>query len=218
MKLKSFGCSFIFGSELKDDGYSSPRATPSNFTWPALLAKHLGLEYQCFAKPGCGNTRIAEQVLNQIASGEPAFYVVGWTWIERFDFVNRNQNDRWQTITPWNEDTVAKNYYRDMHSQYLDKLQSLIDAGLVLNQLKKTQSQFFMTYMDELMFEIQFHHSAAMHLLQQELKPHCNNFEGVNFLEWSRINGFPIGTRGKHPLEQAHASACEYLIKNHNFL
>ena len=64
MKLKSFGCSFIFGSELHDDGYGGPHATPSQHTWPALLAKDLGYDYQCYARPGSGNLRILNEVLN----------------------------------------------------------------------------------------------------------------------------------------------------------
>ena len=45
MDVKSFGCSFIFGSELSDDGYGGPYATPSQLTWPAHLARHLGHGY-----------------------------------------------------------------------------------------------------------------------------------------------------------------------------
>lgn len=216
MKLKSFGCSFIFGSELHDDGYKMPMATASNHTWPALLAKSWNMPYECYARPGCGNTRIAEQVLNQLASGEPAVYVIGWTWIERFDFVQKD-HDTWRTITAWDDDNLAQTYYRDIHSQYLDKLWSLNAMTLVLNQLQQANARFFMTYMDDLIFETEFHHSAAMTLMQRQLRPHLNNFNGDNFLEWSRLQGFPIGTRGKHPLEAAHQAAFEYVIANYNF-
>lgn len=216
MILKSFGCSFIFGSELADDGFGTAFATPSKHTWPALWAQHLALPYQCYARPGSGNVRIAEQVLNQIATGEPAVYVIGWTWIERFDFVKRGA-DQWRTITAWDNDSVAKNYYRDLHSQYLDKLHSLSQVNLVLQQLQQHQCKFYMTYMDDLMLETQFHCTPAMQLLQKQLRPHLNNFEGQNFLEWSRLREFPIGTRGKHPLEAAHHAAFEYVRARHSF-
>jgi hypothetical protein len=42
MNLKSFGCSFIFGSELSDDGRNGLYATGSRLTWPAHVAQHLG--------------------------------------------------------------------------------------------------------------------------------------------------------------------------------
>lgn len=214
--LKSFGCSFIFGSELHDDGYGKSFATPSNFTWPALWAKDLGVAYRCFAKPGSGNLRIAEQVLNQIHSQEPAIYVIGWTWIERFDFIQRD-NANWRTLSAWDTDTVATNYYKELHSQYLDKLKSLSAINLVIQQLCASQNKFYMTYMDDLLFETQFHCSPAMLLMQQQIKPHLHNFQGHNFLEWSRVNGFPIGTRAKHPLEEAHQAAFEYVKSSHSF-
>jgi len=216
MKLKSFGCSFIFGSELHDDGWGTKFATASNHTWPALWARHLNLPYECYARPGSGNVRIAEQVLNQIESGEPAIYVIGWTWIERFDYIVRD-TDQWRTVTAWDKDSVAANYYRDIHSQYLDKLTSIGQANLVLQQLQQHHCKFYMTYMDDLMLETDFHCSAGMRLMQQQLTPYLKNFQGKNFLEWSRVNEFPIGTRGKHPLEAAHAAAFELVSQRHSF-
>ena len=107
MKLKSFGCSFIFGSELSDDGRNGGYATGSQLTWPALLAKHYGYDYRTYARPGSGNLQIADRVLDQIANVEKAFYIIGWTWIDRFDYVSdsatewlRNDSQRWTTIMP----------------------------------------------------------------------------------------------------------------------
>lgn len=216
MILKSFGCSFVYGSELHDDGWGTAYATPSKHTWPALLARDRQLQYQCFAQPGSGNVRIAEQVLNQIATGEPAVYIIGWTWTERFDFVKR-EPDKWRTITAWDQDELAQVYYRDLHSQYLDKLQSLTHMNLVLQQLQAHDCRFFMTYMDDLIFETEFHCSPAMQLLQQQLSCHCHSFEGKNFLDWSKAHGFPIGTRGHHPLESAHKAAFDYVKSTYNF-
>lgn len=217
MKLKSFGCSFIFGSELQDDGYGSEYATASKFTWPALLANKFNLEYECFAKPGSGNTRIAEQVLNQIETQEPAVYVIGWTWIERFDYIDRTARDSWNSINAWSTSDAARNYYQNIHSQYYDKLASLMSITLVQTQLEKLGCRYFMTYMDDLLFETQYHHSNALQLMQSQLKPCLHNFDGLNFLEWSRKHGYPVGQRGQHPLEQAHAAACKYVLKNHSF-
>lgn len=210
MILKSFGCSFIYGSEL-DTG---PAA--SDQTWPALLAKHLGLPYQCFATPGAGNTRIAERVLNQIALGEPALYVIGWTFIDRFDYRPAERN-YWRTLTAWDQGPVAQHYYRDLHSQYLDKHNSLTQANLVLQQLQTHGCDFFMTYMDHLMFETEFHCSPAMRLMQQQLQPHMHSFDQQTFLEWSKSQGFEIGSKGNHPLHTAHRAAADYVIKHHNF-
>ena len=216
MMLKSFGCSFIFGSELHDDGYNGPCATPSQHTWPALLARDLEYDYQCHARPGSGNLQILERLLNQLANEPLDLCVIGWTWIDRFDY-NDARNDQWKTITPTDTDNCAEFYYRNLHSQYRDKFTSLTAIKMAIDELNKQQTKFIMTYMDELLFETEWHCTPAIAQLQKEIRPYLNNFDGDNFLEWSRKKGFPIGTRGKHPLEQAHQAAFE-LIKSYNLV
>ena len=36
--------------------------------------------------------------------------------------------------------------------------------------------------------------------------------EGESFLDWSYTNGFEVTEIGLHPLEQAHAAACELWV------
>lgn len=216
MILKSFGCSFIFGSELHDDVYSGPDARPSRHTWPALLAQDLGYNYQCHARPGSGNLQILERLLNQLSNDSMDLCVIGWTWIDRFDY-NNAVNNQWKTITPTDTNDCAKFYYRNLHSQYRDKFTSLTAIKMAIDELNKQQTKFIMTYMDELLFETEWHCTPAIAQLQKEIRPHLNNFEGDNFLEWSRKKGFPIGTRGKHPLEAAHRAGFE-LIKSYNLV
>lgn len=69
-----------------------------------------------------------------------------------------------------------------------------------------------MTYMDKLMFDSQWNSSAAINNLQDYIRPHMINFNGMNFLEWSKKNKYPIGTAA-HPLEEAHAAALEYMLE-----
>jgi len=115
MKLKSFGCSHIYGSELPD---LSTRKTidGSGLTWPALVAEHLNLAYSTYAWPGRGNLFIAEQVLNHVA--EPALFVINWTYIDRFDFKDAaNKTPRhfpgsnWSTCRPGEDDHANQVYY-----------------------------------------------------------------------------------------------------------
>ena len=211
MDVKSFGCSFIFGSELSDDGYGGPYATPSQLTWPAHLARHLGHGYQCYARPGSGNLQIAERVLSQATNLEPALYVVGWTWIDRFDYAS-STDDHWKTIMPIDDDAVARTYYRDIHSEYRDKLTTLISMRLVIDTLKQKGYPFIMTYMDDLTFDTQWHTTPAILELQDYVRPHMTRFEGKSFLEWSRSKGYPETTRW-HPLEEAHSVAADYILE-----
>jgi len=227
MLLKSFGCSFIFGSELHDDGSNLDSAQYSHFTWPALLAKDLNYKYNCLAQPGIGNLRILESILSQLSDPTPAVYVIGWSWIDRFDYTipaqgyfNRRDlvsTDLWQTVMPGYTDSNTEFYYRNLHSQLRDKLQSLIYIKTAIDTLNQKNIPFIMTYMDDLLLETQWHVTPAILDLQDYIHPYVINFDGDNFLEWSRKKGFPIGTQGKHPLEQAHQAAFE-LIKSYNLV
>lgn len=211
MKLKSFGCSFIFGTDLHDDGRGELRASPSQFTWPSLLSQHLGYEYECFARPGAGNLRILERVLLQAANPEPALFVIGWTWIDRFDYTSLR--DEWKTIMPVDTDAVAEVYYKNLHSQYRDKLTTLISIKSAVDMLKQTNRKFIMTHMDDLIWETQWHCNPAILSLQDYVRPYFSDFENKTFLDWSRNKGFSISDM-LHPLEDAHRSAADLVIDN----
>jgi hypothetical protein len=231
MILKSFGCSFIFGSELSDDielkqGVHYPLTSRitgadlymsgSQLTWPALSAKELGYTYQCYARPGVGNLQIADQVINHAANNEPAFYVIGWTWIDRFDYVVNSPDSgsdyKWKTILPADNTDLTKIYYRDLHSEYKDKLTALITIRSTIDTLKQKNIPFVMTYIDELLFDFRWNITAAVADLQKYIQPYMTKFDGKNFLEWSKQNGYPIG-KALHPLEQAHRAAADYMLQ-----
>ena len=115
--LRSFGCSFVWGSDLSD----ANKFYPSNSTWPALLAKHLELNYRCYARPGCGNLQIAENILKSSTSND--IIIAQWTYIDRFDFTDSSSKN-WYTIRPGNSSELNDFYYRT--------------AIFVTNFLKKT--------------------------------------------------------------------------------
>jgi hypothetical protein len=215
MIVKSFGCSFIFGSDLDDDGTKFKTRNASQHTWPALIAKQLGYQYQCYAKPGIGNLQIANSVLNQIHNHADTLWIIGWTWIDRFDYTNP-VNDQWATLMPADTDSGAQYYYRHFHSQYRDKLVSLINVSTVLDALTSVGAKFVMTYTDPLIFETEYHCDAAIQLLQNKIKPSMSQFNGQTFLDFSRNNNFPISERW-HPLEAAHQAAAEYMLASQRF-
>ena len=200
MKLKSFGCSFIFGSELQDP----------NSSWPALLAQHYGLEYQCHARPGSGNLRILESVLTALADPEPAVYVIGWTWIDRFDYADP-ATDRWRSILPADTTDQAQYYYRHFHSQYRDKLSTLIHIKTAQDAVQAAGHRLIMTHMDDLIFETAWHCSPAVTQLQHSILPNIMQFENQTFLAWAQKNGHEISALW-HPLETAHRAAADLMI------
>jgi len=206
MNLKSFGCSFIYGSDLTD----------TTQTWPALLARHLKREYTCHARHGSGNLQILESVLNLVpASTKDDLYVIGWTWIDRFDYFDSHWNHLrppWRTIMPVDDHELARTYYRDLHSEYRDKLTCLSYVKLVIDTLDQQGIPFLMTFMDDLMFDRRWNVTSGVQLLQDSIRPRMTDFEGKTFLDWSRDNNFPISSTW-HPLEQAHQSAADYIIR-----
>jgi len=218
MKLKSFGCSFIFGSDLADASVAPGNIISSNHTWPAHLARHLKYDYRCYAKPGSGNLQILEKILTQASNKDSHYdlFVIGWTWIDRFDYYNSDCKGwawlDWSTIMPVDTDNLSTVYYRDLHSEYQDKFTCLSYIKLAIDTLNQKGIPFIMTYIDGLLFDQQWHTTPAVIDLQKYVKPHMTTFEGQSFLEWSRACGYPE-TAKWHPLEEAHAVAGDYIVK-----
>jgi hypothetical protein len=201
MKLTSHGCSFVYGSEL-----SSPCRS-----WPALIANQLGYDYDCYAVPGSGNLQIMESVM--LNAGQSSLCVVNWTWLDRFDFVN-TQDESWQTLRPALDHDHAEFYYRHLHSQYRDILTNLVYILTTISFLTHKRIPFVMTYMDNLLFDWvqpEWHPTQAVWYLQQQVRPHLDNFDGQNFLDWSRSHGFEVSAAW-HPLDRAHAAAAAHLL------
>jgi hypothetical protein len=217
MTLKSFGCSFIYGNELADDQCNVEFNSPSQLTWPAHLSRHLGMQYQCYARPGAGNLQILEQILFQaVTSNKEDFFVVNWTWIDRFDYCNTAQSTNsdqslWSSILPNDRDSLSQYYFKNLHSEYRDKLTALIYVNSAIDALKQKQIPFIMTYMDNLMYDRRWNTSPAVENLQNLSEPCMTQFEGQSFLDWSRKNGFKESSKW-HPLDQAHAAAGDYMI------
>jgi hypothetical protein len=201
MKLTSHGCSFVYGSEL-----SSP-----SLSWPALIAKKLKYEYHCSAVPGSGNLQIMESVLQH--AGTADFCVINWTWIDRFDFVD-TADESWHTLRPALDHEHAGYYYRFLHGQYRDILTNLAYVLTAIEFLSDHSVPFVMTYIDYLLFDTvqpEWHQPDAIEYLQRCVRPHMQDFNGFNFLDWSRDQGFAISPSW-HPLEQAHAAAADYMM------
>ena len=209
--LKSFGCSFIYGSELSGtDPYSI--VNPSNLTWPALIAKQLGLEYHCYARPGQGNLKIYSDILSNSYQNDNSLYVINWTWIDRFDYVN--PQEQWKTLRPSETGDVEKFYYQNLHSQITDMI---LSASLIVSAAEHLNSlgcSFVMSYMDQNLFtavDPTWHDPRYVQVLQQKLNSILVNFDGMNFVDWSQQHGYPVSDSW-HPLEAAHAAAADYWL------
>jgi hypothetical protein len=193
---------------------------PSQLTWPALLAQDLGYNYQSHALPGIGNLQILEGILNEIPHcKQDDVFVIQWTWIDRLDYENINRTDRdnfWNTMLPSNDDKNSQWYYKNIHSEYRDKLSALIYIKTAINALQEKNVKFIMANLDDLIFDQTWHCNIAINGLQTYVKPHITCFEDLNFLKWAQEKQFPI-SKNLHPLEPAHQAAFA-LIKSYNLV
>jgi hypothetical protein len=209
--IKSFGCSFIYGSELHDINLEYPTA-PSYSTWPALIAKKLELDYECYAGPGQGNFKIYCDILANSYHNDQSVYLINWTWIDRFDFVDSNET--WQSLRPAEEAVLEQFYYRNFHSQLCDMISSASYIVSAIDHLNSLNCQYVMTYMDYNLLtpvDPNWHDPKYLEVLQHKLSKILVNFDDKNFLDWSQKNNFEISSQW-HPLEQAHSAAADYWL------
>lgn len=218
MKVFAFGCSLTFGTDLPDDNHTEAWPKPSSLTWPALVAKNRGARYFCQAQGGQGNLAIMSRVMAQSIYHEcEDFFVINWTFADRFDYsdpnglhFNRGVND-YVTLRISEVDPVSTFYFKNLHSEFRDKVNSLIYIKSVIDSLKAKNCRFLMTNIDDTLLNEKWHAPAWVIDLILYVKPYITNFEGRNFLDWSKTNNFEISRTG-HPLVEAHARAAEIMM------
>jgi len=216
-QLSSFGCSITFGTDLRDDGRDGAWATASQLTWPALLAQKLGLDYRCWARGGAGNLSVLDRATRQNHSNPQHFLVINWTFIDRFDYSHRqgyhfnSGGGDYETLRPSENRPIDLMYYEHLHSEYRDKLTNLIYINTAIDTLLANGSKFLMTAVDDVLWCKRWHSSPLIEQLQHKIRPYIHDFEGRNFLDWSRHRGFDISDSG-HPLELAHETAAELML------
>jgi hypothetical protein len=214
MKIKSFGCSFTYGSELILSDTDTKQLTPLHASWPLLIAKHYQLEFENFSLPGIGNLRILEQILAQSELVDPAVFLINWTWLDRFDFI-KFPDEAWETLRPGGSTELHSLYYKHFYQQYHSMLINASYISTAINVLNSKNINFCMTLMDTTLFDPidpDWQDPYALRTLQRIIKPHITWFDGLDFLSWSQKNKYSI-SKNWHPLEQAHCAAADYMIK-----
>jgi len=225
----AIGDSFTRGDELADCPYDYNLAKNySHSTWPALLAKELNVKYdarQCVG--GIGNDQISWKVIGKVSPTR--FYIVNWTWFERFDYLDPETN-YWKTTHPRHEENLDHFFYRNIDSDLWNLYRNLQLIHSTIEMLKYNNINFIMTCLEpkyKTQLQHIFHsnfvntmygqrwHKVITNLHNQVL-PHIIDFDGLTFLEWTKINGWKCGPNG-HPLEDAHIAAAEYMLVNKHF-
>jgi len=215
-KIISFGDSFVFGSELKNNRSGSK-------AWIGTAADNLNVAYQTCAVPGCGNDHIARQIYSYFAnhSHVDTLAVINWTWTSRWDFYI-TEHETWITLGPTcvpdklkhlvdqteAEDLIEFYHDRANSSLLWNKFRNLQTIYATQSYLKSQGILNIQTYMDNHLFNTEYHAPDYVQQLQNLVHPEMQSFEGKNFVDWSRDQGFFI-TDTLHPLEDAHNAACE---------
>jgi hypothetical protein len=222
-KIVSFGDSFVFGSELKNNEDGSQG-------WIGQAAQKIGVDYQTFAVPGCGNENISRQILSYFSnnSSDNVLAVINWTWGARWDFYISGA-EIWTTLgltcvpsklAPMvgipEAEKILDFYNRyPGNSNLWDKWRTLQTMYSTQQFMKSLGVDSIQTYMDYEMWDTTWHAPDYIRTLQNSTHPQLENFEGKNFLDWSRARGFAVTEPGLHPLEDAHAAACELWIERY---
>jgi hypothetical protein len=222
-KIISFGDSFVFGSELENnhDGCRS---------WIGQVANNLNVNYVTQAVPGCGNDHIAKQVYSWFSKNSAAdsLAIINWTWMSRWDFYIV-EHETWITLGPTcvpdklkhlvekteAEDMIEFYQHRANSSMLWNKFRNLQTIYAVQSYLKHQNIANIQTYMDDHLFDTEWHAPDYVQQLQNLVRPEMQSFEGENFVDWSRSRGFAI-TDALHPLEDAHRAASRLWQDTYN--
>ena len=200
--IQTFGDSFLFGSDLSDcDNITNY----SYKTWPALIAKELKLDYVCHAESGRGNQSIAFKVFR--SASKTSLNIINWSWVDRFDYhFDWKSGGGWPyTIRP-DDSELSTFYYKNIHTEYDDKVKNLTIIHSALSYLKNNNMPFIMTYMDHLITD----EIIGIDHVRKEVNNNLQTFpNNQTFLEWSRANNY-LESDNWHPLEQAHEEAAKY--------
>jgi len=214
-KLVSAGCSLIHGSELGDEFPFSQQ------TYPALLAKNYGLEYDCIAYPSASNQGICKKVM-EYDNKENCLFLIQWTYPSRqgvnlsYDYKNKEGNfSSWFDMAPNNWDLNGK---LSMYSDYTQQLKNLGIDDL---------SEIFYKHLGN-DFHHNFYTEISINSVELILRKNncdfifvagCNdllihksliNFHGQGFVDWCKNKKFEHGYFN-HPLHEAHSKAFKYI-------
>jgi len=223
-KIVSFGDSFIFGSEI-------PGNRDGSMAWPGQIAKQLGVEYQTYGDPGCGNDAIARQIYTHFAtnSTDDTLAVINWTWTSRWDFYITD-HETWISLGPTCVpeklqhlvDQTQSHRLIEIYTDYLsnsvtwNKIRNLQVIFAAQQYLKIKKVKTIQTFMDNEMFSTEFHCPEYILELQNLIKPEMSNWgKEMNFLDWCRYHRFTITEEYWHPLLDAHIAAAKFWIEKY---
>lgn len=211
--LISAGCSFTLGSELSDDTGSY---TPSKYSWSALLAKNLVMDYHCIAKPGVSNQFIARTLFDTIIQRqhETLATAVMWTFTSRYEIYS---NDQWTTFSTQMRDinsNVDKWYEICGDSEVYEVYTSLTSYLMIQELLERKNIPYLFTSADVCIFDRYFYKNPPVSIRSLQNEINWNKWFWIGkdkegFFSWG--SNYPTGPY-LHPLDKAHSDLVEVMM------
>lgn len=212
-KLFAFGDSYTFGHELEDCPTNDFK-TPSQLSYPALVAKKLGLCYECFAVGSFANNAITRQLtetLDDISNDD--MVLIMWTHPHRREFLF-DGDFGYRSVSPSSVDVpFYKEYYKHIDSSLNYHVNLSLYDILVAQYLLESKkiNYVFLAADSDLSLSVATNMHGTSTLVNQINLDNWLMFDGnVGFCEWAK-NDLKLKFY-VHPPELAHEELSNILI------
>lgn len=180
-RLVAFGDSFTYGEHLPDNLENS-FDSPSEYSWPNVIAKSLDVPCVNLALPGGSNKYIANSILDfEFKKGD--IILILWSWHNRFHVFD-NRLPVGSKIGTWNirNKKYSDAYYKHIYNEFDSIKQSVIYINHTNDYLKTKKIKHF--------------HA----LLDSDIKDYLKtcSFNRTEFMEYN-VDFIDFANDGRHP-------------------
>ena len=148
MRIIAFGCSYTYGHGLNDclDRDGKPGSTPSDLSFPSIVAKKLNCECINLGKSGNSNKEIWNDILN-FKFQKDDIAVITWTYYNRFCII---KSDSIRRINPWiGEEKIFYMNYSNRYDMILDFFNRLNHSDFYLRSMSIKNYNYIIERLDD---------------------------------------------------------------------
>jgi len=195
-RLITFGCSYPYGQTLPDcigNDITSPGKTPSNLSYPSLIAKKLDRTNINLAVPGSSNKSISYRV-QKFNFEIDDIVLLCWTHSERSCIIEHNTAS---IIGPWCPDKKSKTFYKYFNTNEEIEFNNKIFISWANYYLAQRVSRIVNTRPFAFLSDVNIDLSS----------------ENVNFLD-KTINDYTVdyAADNSHPGVKSHQDFANYIL------
>ena len=212
-RLVVFGCSHTYGegqidclNYTTDDGERMAE-NPSQYAWPAVLARELNIEEVInLGRPGASNRYIANKILDTPIQKDDIIVIL-WTEFNRTTVYPSSEN-AWavaKNIHPNQKDKMSKMYYKFIHHPYNSFLESVEYMNLANYKLKKHRNVFN--------FKADFNSKESGNKGAPDFAYEFPKWNKVDLINQS-LHYIDFATDGDHPGIESHKLIARDMLKS----